>query len=379
MNSDLLYIIALSLIKNIGPVNARNLMNHCGGDAKSVFNSSAGKWQRTPGIGPGIIARLKSTNALKAAEREINYCEKASIDIFHFEDPSYPKALSYIHDSPLIIYKKGNIDLNGQPAIGIVGTRKASAYGREITELFASHFAQMGINVVSGLAYGIDIQAHKAALERKGKTTAVLGHGFNYLYPSVHKSVASSMLAQGGILTEYTSDTGPEAGHFPSRNRIISGICKAIIVVEAGIRGGALITAKQAFDQNREVYAIPGRIGDIYSAGCNRLIRDNIAKAATDPQEVLEDLQIKWSATVGEHSANNQLTLALSKKKSASENPMETQILNFLKNKSFIVDQISKSTGIPLEKLNHILLSMEFKGLLSQEPGKRYKRRSLVG
>ncbi len=376
MHSDLLYLIALSQVKNLGPVGARNLLAFCGGTAEAVFKASPSIWAKTPGIGKQTIASLRSAKTLQTANRELNYCKKNGISILSFRDPAYPKQLLFIHNAPLVLYKTGKVNLNAQIAIGIVGTRKATAYGKEITTYFASHLAKAGINIVSGLAYGIDIYAHKEVLKQGGTTTAVLGSGLNHIYPHLHRATASSILSKGGLITEYLSGIKPEAPYFPARNRIIAGICKAVIVVEAGIKGGALITAKQAFDQNREVYAVPGRIGDLHSAGCNRLIRDNIAKAITDPQEILDDLSIKWNSIHPQPEQSSQLSLPVPANPPLTSD--EAKVLNFLHGEALELDRISYKTGIPLKHLNHLLLSMEFKGLLAQEPGKRFRKSTFI-
>lgn len=260
--------------------------------------------------------------------------------------------------------------LNAQPAIAIVGTRQATDYGKEMAATFAAYFAQRGLNVVSGMAYGIDIAAHRAALQAGGISTAVLAHGLDMIYPGIHARKAEEMLARGGWLTEYLTGTQPDAVHFPARNRIVSGICRAVVVIEAAETGGALITARKAFEQNREVYALPGRVGDKYSEGCNLLIRENIARLAISPDDILQDLQICWQP--GEDQ-REQLELALS----APDLPLsaeEAQVLNVLARGEALIDQLAYQTGIPVHRLHSLLLSMEFKELLRQMPGKKFRR-----
>ena len=224
---------------------------------------------------------------------------------------------------------------------------------------------------MSGLAYGIDICAHRTVLRERGITTAVLGHGLDRIYPASHRSKAQQMLEQGGLLTEYPSGTDPDAPHFPARNRIVAGICKGVIVIEAGKTGGALITAKMAFDQHREVYALPGRIGDSRSIGCNHLIRDQIAKLITDPQEVLDDLEIQWQPDTSSSQTPPQPTLELFPQENFTS--QETKILNVLAKGETVIDQLTYLTQIPIPQLNPLLLSMEFKGLIRQTPGKKFR------
>lgn len=345
------------------------MIAYCG-SAKAVFETPKGKLLRAPGIGEHAIHLLKKSTSLQRAEKEMQFCENQGIEVLTYLDPDYPDALKYIHDAPLILFKKGNLDLNAQANIAIVGTRKASDYGMALTEKFAQHFAQKGVNIVSGLAFGIDIAAHRAVLKADGMTTAVLGHGLDTIYPGSHRSRAREILEKGALLSEYLSGTKIEPAHFPARNRIVSGICKAIVVVEAARKGGALITARFAFDQDRQVYAVPGRVGDTYSEGCNHLIRENIAKLMTDPTEVLEDLNIQWK----QHDDKTaQLELALSAP-TVPLSPEEAKVLNFLAKGEAVVDKITHHTGIPMHKLNALLLSMEFKELLRQMPGKRFRK-----
>ena len=365
-----LYLLALSLTKGLGPVSVKNMIAYCG-NAKAVFDAPKAKLIRTPGIGKKFTQLVKQKSNLERAHKEVEYCQKHGIEILTYLDDHYPHALKYIHDAPLILFKKGKVDLNAQPNIAIVGTRQATDYGREMAALFAASFAFKGLNVVSGLAYGIDITAHKQVLQQEGITTAVLGHGLDCIYPARHKQKAVNMMHRGGLLTEYLTGTLPEAVHFPARNRIVSGISKAVVVIEAAAKGGALITARRAFDQNRQVYAIPGRIHDHFSRGCNRLIKSDIARLVTSPEEVLEDLDIHWNQ---HDDQTDQLELALSPP-SVPLSADEARVLNIIGKGEILLDQIAIQSGISIDKLNALLIAMEFKDLLRQMPGKKYKRR----
>lgn len=366
-----LHLLALALTKGLGPVSVRNMIAYCG-SAQAVFDAPKGKLLRAPGIGEHAVQLVRQAETLARAEQEIAYCERHGVEVLTYLDPDYPTPLKYIHDAPLLLFKKGAISLNAQPAVAIVGTRRATDYGRQWAEQFATCFAEQGLNVVSGLAYGIDIAAHRAVLRSGGITTAVLAHGLDTVYPGQHRRKAQDMQQRGGLLTEYLTGTLPDAPHFPARNRIISGLCKAVVVIEAADSGGALITARAAFEQNREVYALPGRIGDHFSVGCNALIRDHVAKLVTSPEEVLADLDIQWQH---HHDQTDQLALALT----PPEMPLsaeESKVLNFLSQRSMaLVDDIALHTGIPMQQLNSLLLGMEFKDLLRQMPGKKYRRR----
>ena len=365
-----LYLLALSLIKGLGPVSVKSLIAYCG-SAEAVFQMPVQKLTRAPGIGVQAAKLVREGKMLDRAELEMRYAEKHGLQVLNYLDEAYPHALKFIHDAPLILFQKGPINLNAQLNLAIVGTRRATPYGRELAEQFATCFAQAGLNVVSGLAYGIDIAAHRSVLQAGGKTTAVLAHGLDTLYPGAHRQRAEEMLERGGWITEYPTGTKPDAPHFPSRNRIIAGMCKAVVVIEAAARGGALITARQAFEQNREVYAIPGRVGDTFSEGCNRLIQTDVAKLIQEPQEVLADLEIQWQQ---HDEQSEQLQLLLDQAPTVALSPDEAKVLNFLARGDALVDQITLHTGIPMAVLNPLLLQMEFKSLLKQLPGKRVRR-----
>ncbi|MCI4668319.1 MAG: DNA-processing protein DprA [Bacteroidia bacterium] len=363
-----LNLLALALTKGLGPVSIKNLIAHCGG-VEEVLNANDSKLLRTPGIGRRTVEILRKQIDKGRAEKELEFCQRKGIKILSYLDKAYPKALKYIHDAPLVMFQRGELKLNDFVGIAIVGTRRATPYGKELARKFADFFSAQGINVISGLAYGIDICAHKAVLSSGGKTTAVLAHGLDSIYPWSHASQAARIIEQGALLTEYFTGTKPDAPHFPARNRIISGMSRAVVVIEAGESGGALITARYAFDQNREVYAIPGRLGDPFSVGCNALIRDNLAKLVSSPEEVLQDLEISWS-----HHSKKVSQLSLFEKVPPNLNDLELKIINVLNNGEELIDQLSIKTGIPFSRLSASLLALEFKGIIRQMPGKRYRR-----
>ncbi|MEL6255544.1 MAG: DNA-processing protein DprA [Bacteroidota bacterium] len=370
MQEHKLHLLALSLTKGLGPVSVRNMIAFCG-SAKAVFSTPRSKLLRAPGIGSHAITLLKKEQSMQRAEEEWAFCEKAGINILTYLDPEYPELLKSIYDAPLILFQKGELNLNAQESLAIVGTRNATDYGLELAAEFASFYARQGINVVSGLAFGIDVAAHKAVLQAGGKTTAVLAHGLHTIYPSLHRRKAEEITEAGALLTEYLGGTEPEAPFFPSRNRIVSGISRAVLVVEAGQKGGALITARSAFEQNRLVYAIPGRVGDAWSEGCNRLIRENIAKLVSHPSEILEDLDIQWQL---HEDKSSQLELLL-KRTDIVLSPNEQKLLALLEKEDVLLDKLSLLSGIPIASLNPLLLNMEFKDLVKQLPGKKYRRK----
>ena len=225
MDENTRYLLALSLVKGLGPVHIKNLIAYCG-SPRAVFSTPKGKLLRIPGVGEHAINLLHKSHSLEEAEQTYMACQKTSISLIPYTSQNYPHSLKFIHQAPVILYKKGKFDLNSQPAIAIVGTRKPTHEGLDITADFASFFAKKGINVVSGLAYGIDIMAHKACLQAEGYTTAVLGHGLDRVYPGVHTAKAREILQSGALLSEYPPGIGPDPMHFPARNRIGSGYFK---------------------------------------------------------------------------------------------------------------------------------------------------------
>lgn len=370
MEEDQLYLLALGLTKGLGPVTIKNLVAYCG-SAKAVFESPLSRLRRTPGVGDATINLIGKAQNLNRAEAELEFAQQAGVKVLSYLAPAYPSPLKYIHNAPIFLFQKGNLDFNAQANVAIVGTRRASPYGKEVARRCAKRLAKEGINVVSGLAYGIDIAAQKEVLEGKGKTTAVLAHGLDMIYPPAHATKAEAMLEKGALLTEYLTHSDPEAMHFPARNRIIAGICQAVIVIEASNKGGALITAEFAQQQNREVYAVPGRLGDPYSIGCNKLIRDHGAKLMLDPQEVIDDLALQWQNPSQDPQAE-QLQLSLQ----APQIPLndeEAKVLNILQKGKANIDELSLNTGIPTGQLNSLLLGMEFKDLIRQLPGKLFE------
>lgn len=379
MNPDELhYLIALLKIDGVGPVVAKNLVAYCGG-ARAVFQKPKGWLLKVPEVGPKLVEALTRPAVLKEAETEMEFCQKQGVKLMHYLAPEYPEYLKTIYDAPLILFQKGNLDLNAQPSVAIVGTRKATAYGRRWATHFAEAFVRAGLNVVSGLAYGIDIEAHKAVLDVGGKTTAVLAHGLDMIYPTQHARHAEAITERGALLSEYFIGAQPKANHFPQRNRILSGMCRAVVVIEAADKGGATLTARIAFDQNREVYAIPGNVESPFSKGCNRLIRDLIAKLVLDPQEVLDDLDLvnANAARPRKAQATNNTEPQGFAFRTINE-PLsadEQRVLNVLSETPTTADQVADRSGLGISDLMPALLGLEFKGLVGQQPGWKYVRR----
>ena len=357
--------IALSLIPRIGDINARKLVSHIG-SVEGVFTEPYSSLVKIPGIGSGLARYICERSYLETAEKEVEYIEKKGIRTFFYLDPDYPYRLRQCEDSPVIFYYIGSSDLNSSRILSIVGTRNATARGREICDRIVAGLAQghPDLIIVSGLAYGIDITAHKAALANKLQTIGVLGHGFRTTYPAVHRSIAESMKTTGGLVSDFLSDELPERNNFIKRNRIIAGLADATLVVESGIQGGALITADIANSYNRDVFAVPGRPEDPWSAGCNNLIKRN--KAALI--ETADDIEyfLDWKPEKCKVPVQKVLFTDLQddEKKIFEEINREGEMN---------IDHLCRLTGLPVYRLSSLLLRMELCGIIRCFPGNIYR------
>src|SRR5215217_203962 len=254
-----LHQIALTFLNNIGPASAKALMSYFG-EAESIFKVPAKKLLKVPGIGEKTVASLNFDDALRKAEAEMRFIEKQGIDVLFYTDAEYPKRLKNCVDSPVLLYNKGKANLNNARVVSIVGTRNITEYGRDLCKQLVEELRQYDVLIVSGLALGVDVAAHKECLKHSVPTVGVVGHGLDRLYPSANSSTADKMLENGGLLSEYPSGTKPDRENFPQRNRIVAGMADVTVVIEAGIKGGALITAEIANSYNRDVFAFPGRV-----------------------------------------------------------------------------------------------------------------------
>lgn len=362
---SLMHQIALSCIPGIGSVLARNLISYCG-SAEDVFVTNKGRLSKIPGVGPKAVEQIKNHPAFARAEKELSFIEKYKIRPLFLTDEAYPKRLKNCFDAPVMLYFKGNADLDAGKIISIVGTRRSTDYGRDICRELLSGLTRHDPLIISGLAYGIDFLAHKEALKNSMSTVGIMAHGLDRIYPSPHRSLAEKMIADGGLLTEFMSGTVPDRENFPKRNRIIAGLADVTIVVEANIKGGALITAELANSYNRDVFAYPGRITDEYSSGCNLLIKTNRANLITK----LADLEyiLGWTDSSDQPAVNQQLSLPI------DLSGDEKIIAEILMNKgSTTVDDLALLTGFQQSKLAGHVLGMEMKGVVIGLPGKVYK------
>lgn len=359
-STSTLYKIALTCIKGVGLINARQLVAYCGG-VEAIFKERKAVLEKIPGIGPGTAKNIVNKDVLEMAEVELNFVSKYNIGVHFYQDQTYPFRLSECTDAPLVFYTKGNTDFNKQHIVSIVGTRNASRYGKHLTDTFVADLAVTYPNavVVSGLAYGIDIQAHKAALENGLETIAVLGSGLDKIYPSAHTNTARQIVERGALLTEYRSGSKPDAQNFVKRNRIVAGMCDALLVVESGIKGGSLITANQALSYNRDVFAFPGHVGEAMSEGCNNLIKTNRAGLI----ESFADMQTQ----MGWEQQTFQTSPAKPKYNATEE---EQKILDLIRESPEAqVVLIAKLAQMELGYLHSLLFEMELKGMIRKLPG----------
>jgi len=369
MNDELLkYKIGITLIKGIGNNLAKSLIAYIG-SAEGVFLEKQQTLAKIPGIGTILSLEIVSQNVLQRAEKEIEFIIKNKIQTSYFTDKDYPYRLKECLDSPIMIYSKGNKDFNNGKFVGIVGTRNATENGRDNCKKLIADLAthQPNTIVVSGLAYGVDICAHKAALDFGLKTIGVVGHGLDRIYPATHRSVAAKMLENGSLLTEYMSETNPDRPNFVQRNRIIAGMCDAIIVIESASRGGALITAEIANNYNRDVFAFPGRVDDEWSAGCNALIKNNKASLIESADDLLKFMN--WEKQTQQNVANVQTTLFL------DLSDEEQDIVTILRQQTegLQLNEIAIKMEKPISRISSMLLEMEFKGIVKCLPGNIYK------
>jgi DNA processing protein len=360
---SLVHKIALSLIKGIGPMHAKGLLIHFG-SAEAVFNATKEQILKIDGIGATRVNAILHNDAIAKAEKHLEFIEKHKIEVLFYADDNYPKRLRNCYDAPLLLYYKGNADLNHHRIISIVGTRNATAYGKMLCKQLVEVLKPYNVIVMSGLAHGIDAAAHKESLVYDVPTVGVLGHGLDRIYPAVHKELTQKMVHNGGLLTEFLPGTNPDRENFPKRNRIIAGISDVTIVVEASLKGGALITAEIANSYNRDVYAFPGRINDEFSEGCNFLIKTNRAALINNPMDLI--YYLGWdNETPKMAEIQAQMPLNLSKD--------EEKVYLILKEKPLSIDDLSLVTNMQQSKLAILLLMLEMQGVIVSLPGKVYK------
>lgn len=353
------YWIAFNKVVGIGPARLRALLDVCG-DIGAAWSASIAAMQEAH------LDRRSMENLLEARRnvnpaRELERIHQAGLHVYTWDSPDYPVNLRNIDQPPPVLFARGRFTSQDEWAVALVGTRRASAYGREVSLVLATELARNGITVVSGLALGIDTVAHRAAVEAGGRTLAVMGSGVDQIYPPQNRGLAEVIAGQGALLSDYPLGTRPDAGNFPPRNRIISGLSRGIVIVEAGERSGALITARFAAEQGREVFAVPGSILHPGSVGCNALIRDG-ATPLLSVDDLLETLNL------------TRLSEQIDVRQSVPADPQEEQMLNCLSAQPSHVDEIVRASALTPAQVSSMLAVMELKGLVRQVGALQYVR-----
>lgn len=365
MNSSLLHHIALTVIPNVGNITAKKLIAYCG-SAEAVFQESSKALEKIPGVG-GVNAKKIIENkvaALDIAQKELLFIGQNNIGAICINESGFPQRLIHCEDGPIVLFTKGQVNFNNQKVISIVGTRKATDYGKDFCEQLIENLKPHHPVIVSGLAYGIDICAHKSAVKQGVTTFGVLAHGLDRVYPAQHKTTTKEMQLNGGLVSEFLSGTNPDRENFPKRNRIIAGLADATIVIESSKKGGSLITAELANQYNRDVFALPGRLNDTQSEGCNALIKQNKAHLIQSVKDI--EYIMGWEAQKTTQPQQQALFIEL--------NENEKVLVNILKNSDKVaIDQLALKANASMSKTASTLLELEFKGVVKSLPGKIYK------
>jgi DNA processing protein len=367
MNSELLYQLALTEVPHIGWVHAKILVQEFG-SVEKIFKAKLHLLEKIEGVGEIRARSIKAFTDFSKAEDEIRFIEKYRIKPLFLTDKNYPQRLLNCYDSPTLLFYKGEADLNASKIIAIIGTRNNTEYGKQQTDKLIKELSSQNILIVSGMAFGIDAIAHKASLKNDLPTVGVLGHGLDQMYPPDHSNLAKDMLKHGGgLLTEFRSNTKPDKHNFPTRNRIVAGMSDATIVIETKERGGSMITAELANGYNKDVFALPGKVTDNKSAGCNFLIRNNKAMLLTDAEELVEVMGWEDKAkSEKEKKRQRELFIELSKD--------EKIIVDILKEKDLIhIDELNLKSGLSSSSMAAAILNLELQGVVSTLPGKLYK------
>jgi DNA processing protein len=364
MYSEALYQLALTQVPNVGCVIAKILVEHFG-SAAEIFSAKQSTLSRIDGVGEVRAKSIKAFTEFEAYRDELAFIEKHKIQMLFINDDAYPKRLLQCYDSPTLLYYKGSADLNASKMISIIGTRQNTDYGRTFTEKLVAELASEKVTIVSGMAFGIDTIAHKASLKNSLPTVGVLAHGLDTIYPNENKSLAKQMITEGGgLLTEFRSGTKPDKHNFPTRNRIVAGMADCTIVIETDIKGGSTITAELAGNYNRDVFALPGKVTDTKSRGCNRLIAQNKAALLGGAKELLE--MMNWLPLPQKKKAQRQLFIEMT-----AEEKIVFDLLNAAE--QMAVDELYFKTGLSSSAVAGALLSLELQNVVQSLPGKIYR------
>ncbi len=364
MDKETRYLIALTKIPGVGSVTAKTLTAYCG-STEAVFQSSKDKLLSIPGIGEHLIRALQSVDPEALIEREIQQMQKRDIRILPYWDEDFPYRLKSLPDGPMLLFYRGEPALNSRRILGIVGTRSSTGYGQRMVRQIIEGLKGYDVVIVSGLAYGIDAVAHASALEFGMETIGVVAHGLDTIYPAAHRKLAGRMIGHGGLVTEFPTEVQPQKERFPMRNRIIAGLCDALLVVESGRSGGSMITVQYASDYDRQVFAVPGRGDDPMSEGPNYLISKQVAQLVTSAEQIADTLF--WKLPKEQSGVQMELFPLLEGN--------EAVVMEVLpRGEEVSMDYLIEQTGLPISTLGAVLLTMEMKGLVCSCPGTRFIR-----
>jgi DNA processing protein len=360
---DLFQLLALQRVEGVGDIMAKKLLTHCG-SAEAVFQAKTAQLAAIDGVGSILLRSLKDKSVFEKANRELEFIKSNGINAVCFQDEKYPDRLKHCIDGPLLLFTSGNIDLKNRKVISIVGTRQITSYGTEFCRKLIEDLAPLDPVIVSGFAYGVDILAHQLAMEHNLQTIGVVAHGLNQIYPKTHKKYVAKLEENGGFMTEFWSSSNPDKENFVRRNRIVAGMSEATIVIESADRGGSLITANMANDYNRDVFAVPGRVTDKYSQGCNNLIKTQKANVLTSAADLVYILN--WDIQKERKPVQKQLFVIL-------EDDEQKVYDYLLKTGKELMDIIALRCDFPIYKISAMLLNMELKGVVRPLPGKLFE------
>jgi DNA processing protein len=362
-DQELFNLLALLKVDGVGDIMGKKLLNSFG-DASAIFKAKNSQLAGVDGIGSVLLKNLKDKSVFEKADKELSFIKKNNIEVSFFQDENYPERLKHCFDAPILIFTAGNMNFKNKKIISIVGTRQITSYGTDFCKNLIEDLAPLDPVIVSGFAYGVDIVAHQTAMDFNLQTVGVLAHGLNQIYPRTHKKYMARMEENGGFITEFWSDSNPDKEKFVRRNRIVAGMAEATIVIESADKGGSLITANMANDYNRDVFAVPGRVTDKYSQGCNNLIKTQKANVLTSAADLI--YMLNWDIKENPKTIQKQLFVELGTE--------EQKIYDFLqKNGKELLDIIAIECDIPIFKLSGILIGMELKGVIRPLPGKLFE------
>lgn len=363
-STELLALLRLQKVPLVGDINAKRLLERCG-SAEQVFKERKWVLQKIDGIGSALLSGLFDTRYLKEAEKELGYIQKNEVKYSFFKDATYPKHLKHCIDAPILVFRRGNINLEGRKIISIVGTRQITRYGNAFITEFMEALAPLNPVIVSGFAYGVDIAAQRAAMEHNLQTIGCLAHGLNQIYPKTHEKYVAQIERNGGFITEFWSSSNPDRENFLKRNRIIAGMSEATIVVESAEKGGSLVTADIAHSYNRDVFAVPGRSTDKNSIGCNNLIKQQKAHLLTSAGDLI--YMLGWELF-------EKQKVTIQKQLFEELDETERSIYQYLQlNGKQLLDTVALECNLPIFKTSSSLLNMEMKGVIRPLPGKLFE------